>query len=332
MKSSPDISVIIPIYNVEKYLEECLDSVVANLSCELDIEVILVNDGSTDKSADIANKYIDKYSNFVMYCKSNGGLSDARNYGVKKARGNYIFFLDSDDWILEDTLVRLFSFSKRNNCDMVQCGNIYVYPKSSVSSLEYWPKNCFEMVLNTEEAMSKLIENDILKNFAWGKLYKREIVDGIDFPLGKYFEDSYWQHQVIHKAKRIGLTASPFYFYRQRKSSISGRFSIKNIDLLKGFESRIDFLEKHYPELRKKQIAYLTFTLTTQYCLSRFSFKFRIRKTFGDLWIYYHYLYGEDLRNYGNNLRSYIIVKKHPILYPLISLYYKMFYKLNLGQ
>lgn len=332
MKNSPDISVIIPIYNVEKYLEKCLDSVVANFGCGIDFEVILVNDGSTDKSADIANRYIEKYSNFVMYSKSNGGLSDARNYGLKRSKGNHIFFLDSDDWIQEDALIKMFSFLRSYNCDMVQCGNIYVYPKSNVSSLEFWPQNCSDKVLNTEEAMSKLIENVILKNFAWGKLYKREIVDGIEFPVGKYFEDSYWQHQVIHKAKRIGLIASPLYFYRQRKSSISGRFSAKNIDLLKGLESRIDFLENHYPELRNKQIAQLACVLTAQYCLSRFSFNHRVRKAFEDLWNYFHCLYGVELRSYGNNLRSYVVVRNHPILYPVIFLYYKMVYKLNLGQ
>lgn len=324
MKNLPDISVIIPIYNVEKYLEECLDSVVANLSCGLDIEVILVNDGSTDKSAEIAKGYVDRYSNFVLYCKNNGGLSDARNYGVKKSKGDYIFFLDSDDWIQEDTLVRLFSFSKRNNCDMVQCGNIYVYPKTSVSSLEYWPENCSDIVLNTEEAMSKLIENAILKNFAWGKLYRREIVFGIDFPLGKYFEDSYWQHQVIHKAKRIGLIASPLYFYRQRKSSISGRFSIKNIDLLKGFESRIDFLEKNYPELRKKQIAYLAYMLTSQFCLSRCSPKWQTRKAFATAWNHYHMKYGEEISGTCKNLRQYNDVRNFPRLYPFLYIFSKL--------
>ena len=242
MKNVIRVSVVIPVFNVASYLSQCLDSLYEQIDGS--VEVILVNDGSTDDSQAICEEYVQKYSNTILVYKENGGLSDARNAGTRVATGEYIYYLDSDDWLAPDAIKTLYDFAEENNCEVVQGGFYYAYDDHLLYDAKY--KEPF--VLGRNEAMLQLIKNDYVKNFAWGKLYKSEIVKRYPFSKGKYFEDSYWQHLVMNDVTNYGIVPTALYYYRQRSSGISGEFSIKNLDLLKGYEERLKFVHEFYPK------------------------------------------------------------------------------------
>lgn len=237
------VSIIIPIYNVEDYLRQCVDSVLSQTYSNL--EIILVDDGSTDRSGFIADEYAALDSRIKVIHKPNGGLSDARNCGTERASGEWIFYLDSDDYILPKTILELVEFAERGNCDIVQCGVYYRYKDFSLYRLN---KEKYE-ILSRPEAIVELLKNKIIQNFAWGKLYKADFVKSQGFPKGRYFEDSYWQYQMIDKCDHYGIISAPLYVYRQRDNSISGKFSPKIYDLLVGLSQRIEFISNRYPNL-----------------------------------------------------------------------------------
>ncbi len=241
------ISIVIPIYNVEPYLGKCIDSI--GLLGHDDVEIILVNDGSTDRSGMICAKYAERWGNIILVNKANGGLSDARNCGTKVAKGEYIYYLDSDDWLAPGAIETLCRFAKDNNCEVVQSGFYYAF-EDHCEYDDRWIKDDDEpFVLGREEAMRELMKNQYVKNFAWGRLYKANIAKKHLFPFGKFFEDSYWQHLVIHETVRYGVIPTPLYYYRQRSDSISGQSGKKLLDLYRGLEAQLVFLIEHYPKL-----------------------------------------------------------------------------------
>lgn len=236
------ISVVVPIFNVQEYLQECLDSLYAQIDDS--VEVILVNDGSTDGSLAICEECVKKYPETILVNKVNGGLSDARNVGTEAVTGEYIYYLDSDDWLVPNAIKTLYDFAVENHCDVVQGGFYYAYDDYLLYDNRY--KKPF--VLDRNKAMLELIKNDYVKNFAWGKLYKADIVKRHPFPKGKFYEDSYWQHLIVHETSRYGIVPTPLYYYRQRQTGISGEFSLRNLDLLKGYEERLKFIHTNYPQ------------------------------------------------------------------------------------
>ncbi len=236
------ISVVIPVYNVEQYLRQCVDSVLGQSGVEL--EVILVDDGSTDGSGLICDEYATKDARVQVEHKSNGGLSDARNAGTAVATGNWIFYLDSDDWLEKGALAELQSFAEQCDCDVVQCGHYYAYS----DHLLYRNPAVGDHVFSRDEAMGELARQDIVKNFAWGKLYKAEIARKYSFPVGKFFEDSYWQYKVINETNSYGAMRTPMVYYRQHEESISGTSSLRSLDLLRGEEEMLTFYHQHYPQ------------------------------------------------------------------------------------
>ena len=242
------ISVVVPVYNVRPYLEQCVDSILTQSYADLD--VILVDDGSTDGSSDVCDRCAEGDSRVKVIHKSNGGLSDARNVGVKAAVGEWIYFADSDDWLDSDAVRLLYEFAVAHDCDVVQGGLYYVYPDYLLCR-NVSRKERTRSVLGRHEAMRELIINDRVKNFAWGKLYKAELIKDLDFPEGKFFEDCFWQHRVVDRVRRYGIIDSPLYFYRQRHDSISGGMSDDNrTDLLDGYRERYDFIQRKYPDLQ----------------------------------------------------------------------------------
>ena len=239
------VSIIIPCYNVEEFIACCIDSFITDL--QDDCEVILVNDGSTDNSLRICKKYQQLFPNIIQIVnKKNGGLSDARNAGTAKASGEYIYYLDSDDWITHNAIKELYDFAVRNNCDIVQGGFYYTWEKYMLYDNRYLKEDERPFILDKDTAMHELIRNNYIKNFAWGKLYRTDIVKKHQFPKGKFFEDSYWQHLIIHEINRYGVLPIPMYFYRQRETSISGAFSVRNLDLLYGYKERMKFIDENY--------------------------------------------------------------------------------------
>ena len=244
---SVNLSVVIPVYNVEQYLRQCLDSL--GVLGREDIEVLLVNDGSTDGSRDICAEYQERYGNVIVIDKENGGLSDARNKGTEVARGDYICYVDSDDWVEPDAIDVLYQFAVDHECDVVEGSFYYAFSDHLEHNNRFFKADDAPFVLAKDDAMRELVKNYYVKNFAWGQIYKSSIVKSHPFPYGKYFEDSYWQHLIIHDCERYGVIPRPLYYYRQRANSISNKLGMRYIDLNQGLESRLLFIKDHYPEL-----------------------------------------------------------------------------------
>lgn len=216
------LSVIVPIYNVEKYLEKCLDSLV-NQSF-LDLEIILVNDGSTDCSLKIAEKYRDEYPNLIqVYSKLNGGLSDARNYGIKYTKGEFLAFIDSDDYLDTRMFEKMFYIQEKNKSDIVACDMYYVYEDGTkvISSAGEFD------VENPKENIELLDIN----NSACNKIFRKELFDSIRFPIGKWYEDLATIPLVIFESNRISHLNEPLYYYIQRSGSIAHTKNVKMFDI-----------------------------------------------------------------------------------------------------
>lgn len=245
--SHPLVSVIVPVYNVESYLPKCLESLEKQSILDR-CEVILVNDGSTDNSLLVCEDFALRNTGIKVISQENAGMSEARNTGMKKISGEYIYFLDSDDWLEDDALQTLLEYAVKNDCAVVQANHYYAYSDKYIC-LKPISGEC---VYGTAEAMELLVENNKVKNFVWGKLYRRDVVEGIDFRPGAYYEDAFWMHHVLHRTARFGVMNQPLYYYRQRSSSISGTFTVKNFDLIKGNLERLSFIDENYPQLAGK--------------------------------------------------------------------------------
>lgn len=240
---SPMVSIIIPIYNVEKYLRECVDSVIGQTYRNL--QIILVDDGSTDSCGQICDAYSSRDARVVVVHKDNGGLSDARNAGVPLAAGEFTLYLDSDDYLEPNAVEILIASQKNTGADIVLGNFYYTYPDHEKAATA-WQKS--DMTLDNKQAMEALIDGRI-ETFAWGKLIRREIALAHLFPKGKVFEDHYWTHFIFADAAKVALIAQPLIHYRQRENSISYTFDEKRLDILDGWMNRKTFLEACYPEL-----------------------------------------------------------------------------------
>ena len=241
------VSVVVPIFNVEAFLPRCLDSLFEQART-VPMEVILVNDGSSDSSANICERYKKEHLGVSVIHQENKGLSEARNAGIKAASGEWIYFLDADDWLAPDALHTLLNYAETQSCDMV-IGSFYYAYDTYLLHDDRWFKSSVPTFLNREDAMRELVLQHYFKNFAWGKLYRTQIVKKNLFRPSVFFEDVYWQHLVVHEAQRIGVVPLPLYYYRQRPESISGQFSKRNLDLLKGSKERLEFLRQEYKDL-----------------------------------------------------------------------------------
>ena len=201
------VSVIVPVYNVQDYVLRCLESL-KNQKYE-EIEIIIVDDGSTDKSGKICDRFVKNEKRARVFHKKNGGLSDARNYGIGKSSGELIAFVDSDDYVREDYIGRMVETLDNDKSDIVICGYNKELPKSEVIS-------GFDAVYNC------LIRQDNVDIVAWNKLYKKElfIENGILFPKGEKHEDLLTIYKVVSKAKKVSYIDEALYCYEDREGSI----------------------------------------------------------------------------------------------------------------
>ena len=210
--NKPKISIIVPIYNMQMYLRECLDSIIAQTFS--DWECILVDDGSTDSSPAICDEYVASDSRFKVIHKLNGGLSDARNAGLNIAQGDLIGFVDSDDWAEPGMFQLLYNLITQNEADIAQIGYIKEYVgRHSCKHLIHKAE-----VISGDEAMRD-IGFDRMPNYVWNKLQKRSIIT-CDFPKGRNFEDIFVYGQWLRNVKKMALDPTPMYHYRMRKGSI----------------------------------------------------------------------------------------------------------------
>lgn len=236
------ISVIVPVYNVEKYIDKCISSIVKQTY--ENIEVILVDDGSTDSSGRLCDGWLEKDGRIKVFHKVNGGLSDARNFGIDKAKGNYISFIDSDDYINQNLYEKLYNALIKKEADMAICNYDFVDEKGNI--LNENPNVLKNETISQIECYQKLI---IDYNFyyvtAVNKLYKKALFKDLRFPAGKIHEDEFIIHHLIEKCRRVTIIEDVLYYYVQREDSImNSNFNLKRFDGVLAMLDRYDFFKK----------------------------------------------------------------------------------------
>ncbi|MFD1848639.1 glycosyltransferase [Oceanobacillus bengalensis] len=253
------ISVIVPVYNVKKYVAKCIESIINQTYKHL--EILLINDGSTDESGMLCDLYGEKDHRIRVIHKENGGLSDARNKGLEHATGEYISFIDSDDFIHEVFYETLMNLIVSNKADIAQCNFLKVYEEdNAIRSTDVDEKTA---TYSNIEALDRLYKN-IVKVVVWNKLYKRELLSDIQFPKGKIHEDEFTTYRILYKAGRIVTTSKPMYYYLQRTNSITGgKFNEKRLATLEASKEQIRFFDqRNLYKLKDKAIIRLETKLT----------------------------------------------------------------------
>lgn len=256
------VSVIVPVYNVEPYLDKCLNTLVNQTLKK--IEIIIVNDGSKDNSEKIIEKYLKKYPEKIKYIKkNNGGLSSARNEGLKYASGEYIGFVDSDDYVSLNTFNLMYKKAKEKNFDLVVCNLNYVYETKTKMVSAGLDKD-----LENEDEVKKNIV--FLYPAVWNKLYKKEILDSLKFKEGIWYEDVEFNFRVYPRVKSIGYVDKPLIQYVQRESSISKTIDKRLFNYIDNFNGLIRYYQdnnlynKYYFELEYSYVRYLYATFIKQ--------------------------------------------------------------------
>lgn len=237
------VSVIVPVYKVEKYLDRCVQSIINQTYKNL--EIILVDDGSPDNCPKMCDDYSKKDNRIIVIHKQNGGLSDARNFGLDIATGDYITFVDSDDFLSINFIEKLVELSKKYNAEIVSCG-IQRFKDRLIENNE-------EIKINTYTKNDAII-NSFKTNFyefvvAWGKLYKKEIFNDLRYPVGKIHEDEFICHRIFDKINKFVTTSEKLYYYYENPNSITGvGYRLKRINYLEALEDRVKFFKENYPE------------------------------------------------------------------------------------
>ena len=263
----PLVSIIVPIYKVEPYLRRCLDSIVNQTYTNL--EIILVDDGSPDNSPQICDEYATKDNRIVVIHKENGGLSDARNAGLDICKGEYISFVDSDDWIANTYIELLLKAAIETNTE-IAIGNFIKTEQSYRLNIDNI-KNPNYVFLNSTSAIKKLWSNDkIIYVTAWGKLIKKTIFTDIRFPKSFIYEDEYTSYKLLYRANKILFLDIPLYCYFQRKDSIIGKSKPNSVRALKAYVERYNFFKEHHEtEIAKQCLSTLCWDLLYAYALQK---------------------------------------------------------------
>ena len=254
------VSVIVPVYNTEKYLEKCLDSLV-NQTLK-DIEIIVVNDGTKDNSQKIIDKYKKKYKNIKSYIKENGGLSDARNFGIEKASGDYLSFIDSDDYVSTNMYEKMYNKAISGNFDIVVCDFNYIYEDSDVIK-------CSSSKINGDTTNIKKVMFD---NFpaVWNKIYKKKLLKDIRFKKKVWFEDVEFIYRVLPYVKSIGVVKEPFNYYLQREGSITKSVDPRIYNYIDNWNGVVEYYkeknlyDKYKLELEYSYVRYIYATFIKQ--------------------------------------------------------------------
>lgn len=219
MKNGPLISVIVPVYNVQDYLRECIDSII-NQTYE-NLEIILVDDGSIDDSAKICDEYEIIDNRIKVIHKTNGGVSDARNAGMKLSKGEFIQFIDSDDFIENDMIEVLYNLIKNNDAQIAIC-NHYVY-STTQKDCDY---DSSITIYNKKDGLKELMLGVRIWNYVYDKLFSRKLFDELEFPTDRQFEDIIIMPKLFSRSNNIIFYNYPKYYYRQRKGSIIANQSV----------------------------------------------------------------------------------------------------------
>lgn len=263
MTNEPKISVIVPIYNVEAQLPRCIDSLLHQTY--KNIELILIDDESPDRCGAICDEYAaaDKRVK-VVHKKKNGGISAARNSGIDNSTGEYIAFVDPDDYVEADFIEFMYKLMCDNDADISACGALTVFTDGST---ENQMSELSLIVMDSREALERMCYNDSFFITIWDKLYKRELFDGVRYPEGKLFEDTGTTYLLVDKAKRLVAKAEPKYYYCRTPNSITTSvFKMSKLDYVEMADNMAQYIIEKYPELRpaaeRKQMHACFSTLT----------------------------------------------------------------------
>lgn len=235
------VSVVIPVFNVEKYIEKCVNSI-ASQSYQY-IEIILVDDGSTDQSGKICEKLKNKDSRIKVIHKKNGGQSEARNFGIEYATGEWITFVDSDDFVAPDYVQYLLDLNKKYGTDISIASFTYMANGKKIDH-----STGEEVKMEVQEALRRMLLDDGFDMGPWAKMYRTKFFKKIHFPVGKLFEDSFTTYQIFAEAKSISFGSKSIYYYVNRSNStVNGKFNEKKFDLIEMNKKMELFIDKNYP-------------------------------------------------------------------------------------
>ena len=260
MMKEPLISVIVPVYKVENYLEVCLRSI-TNQTYE-NIEIILVDDGSPDRCPQICDSWKKRDNRIKVIHQNNSGGGQARNRALDIARGEFIAFVDSDDYIASTMFEFLYNQFKED-IDIVECGYCITENDDALFDDKNITYEC--KVFNTEEAMRENIRDRIFRQLIWNKMYRKNIIGNIRFPIGSKIDDEFWTYRVLGNARRLIYTSKVLYAYRQQENSVMHLLSPER--RLQSIEAKIqrhNYIIKYMPNLEAESLSNLWFTCIYQ--------------------------------------------------------------------
>lgn len=314
------VSVIVPVYNVEKFIDKCLNSLVNQTLKE--IEIIVVNDGTKDNSQKIIDKYVKKYPDKIKsYIKENGGQGSARNYGLKKATGEYIGYVDSDDFVEKDMYKKLYNKAKENNYDIVVCGNYNV-------SEDYQNKNIDAFINNYNTDLENIFFG---KMAVWNKIYKRDILikNKLEFKEKVWYEDLAFTLKAIMNSNTFAFIDEPLYDYLIREGSTMNNSNVqRNLEILDAFNDILSYIqhnkkEEYFSKIEFLAIDHIYISAIVRVLKAEADDKVK-RETINKLLDYMN----KKFPNYKNNKYINTLSKNRKIIYKLINI--KMYGLINL--
>ena len=239
------ISVIVPVYNVEKYLRKAVQSIQNQTYKHL--EIMLINDGSTDSSGNICDELANSDSRIVVIHKKNGGVSTARNEAQKLAKGNYVIYVDSDDYIHEEMIQSLYEQLIAENADVSSCSVMNVYQNSQTPQCS--DENLY-FVYNQEEFLREYLIGQRVQGTLGNKLIRKKITDQLEFPVGKIYEDAYYHLQLVQVAKKYVVHTKPYYYYYHRNQSLTTNpYHERDLVYLDVYQKFYDLVQQQYPRI-----------------------------------------------------------------------------------
>lgn len=247
MKKKPLISIILPIYNIESYLNTCMKTVMNQTY--LNIEIIMIDDGSTDNCPMLCEKYRKKDKRIVVYHKKNGGLSDARNYGISRAKGEYIACIDPDDFVDEDYIEYLYKLIEKYGTEMSICQSMVHYDSGKIINRGNDEKD--ECIQN-DICLKRMLYHDVIDTSAWGKLYSKRLFENVFYPKGRLFEDIGTTYALIMQCPKIAIGYESKYHYIFHENSIvNSKFNYNKFDLLLMTDKMAKEVKEKFPMLEK---------------------------------------------------------------------------------
>ena len=251
MNYSDKVSVIVPVYNVEEYLEKCVLSIVYQTYGNL--EIILVDDGSTDKSGELCDTLSKKYNRIKVIHKSNAGLSSARNAGVEISQGEYLLFVDSDDYINNNMVEVMLNAMKLLNVSIVECG--YNKVSSDFGYIDFSDKDLVVRKDSTEKFVRDVLRWQNHFPMTWNKLYKASVFKEYRFREGKVNEDEFFINEWIQQVKEVGYINFPLYFYRTRQNSIMNKpYTMDRLGSMEAYVERYKIIKLKFPSLKNNML------------------------------------------------------------------------------